>query len=653
MPSLGACLRNLRLLWPRLPRAISEGLAVMALMVVLILWSAAFANQVPNYNYSDSFGPTLAELGEFTLVPDSAVTWFYQGAPTVLPWLLAEVCVLTGATPEGLHAAITTVTLILALLGLGFAAAAMSNTAWSAALTAIAVPFSWPFAQSIGYSGPFWTGVATAGYWGVGWACAVWGLWFGIRSQGIASYVPFALTGLVLLAHPTWGLILLSVLAAGEAITAWFADDRAATLRKALVRLALAVAIGAPQFWLIATNLSQGASPADLSGWWPLIQFRKSFHFYIWDGAVPLGRLAKLLLLSGLSIAAAWPHLPLVLRLRALATAISVAMITVFAYVVMEILASRMLSALVLTRSLQLLSGVCVALIVGTAAAAVFASVGWRAKTTALLLWAAMIAVMVPTQAPGYATVAGSFSALLPPDIRAIGDDSLSFAITVLALAGVVALRSQPALIGDLAQGRLVTVGAATAVVLALAMVKLPMIPRFHGAAAPTDTWRGLTDFIRAKTPRDTLLVVPPYPYSIASARRSYIQDYSLLGAAVYNPPMTSFELKVLKTLYEVDIEHMSHPQIRAYLDSNQGILCILERAYRKLVASESRVSEVKAAFPSAAYLVGFKPGVTPLEWSCGAYDGPVLPLPIAYQNAEYVLYDIRRLAPASAAKPE
>src|SRR5687768_4865235 len=96
----------------RLPRAWSEAIAWAALAAVLALWMAAFARQVANYNYSDSFGPTLAMLGEFTLVPDSAVTWFYQGAPTVLPWLLAKICALTGATPETLHASITTITLV-------------------------------------------------------------------------------------------------------------------------------------------------------------------------------------------------------------------------------------------------------------------------------------------------------------------------------------------------------------------------------------------------------------------------------------------------------------------------------------------------------------------------------------------------------------
>ena len=187
-------------------------------------------------------------------------------------------------------------------------------------------------------------------------------------------------------------------------------------------------------------------------------------------------------------------------------------------------------------------------------------------------------------------------------------------------------------------------VAVSALVVVGLTAVKLPMIPAFQGAALPTDTWNDLTTFIREQTPAESLLIMPPYPYSIASTRRSYVLDYSLLGAAVYNPPMTSFELGALRNIYGVSLDGMSHDDIKAFLLKNEGILCLLERRYRDLIASEDKVRALKQAYPSAAFLVGFKPGVTPLEWVCGAYDGPLLPLPLAHENREYVLYDLRTL---------
>lgn len=593
---------------------------------------------MPNYNYADTFGPTLVELGELTLVPSSAVTWFYGGAQTVLPRLIAFACRALHVTPESMHTAITVVTLVTGLIGLGAAAMRIAGSRWAASLTMIAIPFAWPFMLSVGYSAPFWTGYNVAGYWGLGWTCAVWGLWFRSPASGAAAVIPFALAGIEFLAHPTWAIVALSVMGLGEMLEIVAASNRFAAMRAAAIKIAVALLIASPQIALIVANLRQPAAAADLAGWWPLIQFRKSFHYYLWDDVVAYARFGLLALLTVLATTAVWPSLNGVLRRRAIATSLAVAALVVVAYVAMEVVSIRAVSSLVLTRSGSLLSAMAVVFVVAAAVANVGIS-----RVRALVLWVALLAIAVPVDGAGYSAIARGFSSMTPDVVRAIGNFSLSLILTLVGLAAALAVRRT-----EVTPRPARWLPALAAVVVAvLLLVKLPLIPPVQ--AASTITWDGLTRHLREETPRDSLVMMPPYPYSIASARRSFVQDYSLLGAAVYNPPMTRFELDVLRNVYEVDLDGLSHDQIKELLMKNDGILCILERNYRALVASEERIRAVKAAYPSLSFVVGFKPGVTPLEWSCGAYDGPVLPLPIAYENTDYVLYDVRRLDPAPA----
>jgi hypothetical protein len=616
----------------------SQLAATAAGAAVLSLWARALIQQAPNYNYADTFGPTLVELGELTLVPSSAVTWFYGGAQMVLPRLIGIACRTLQVTPEFMHTAITVVTLVVGLGGLGAAASRIAGSRWAASLTIIAIPFAWPFALNVGYSAPFWTGYHVAGYWGLGWTCAVWGVWFRSPARGRLAAVPFALAGLEFLAHPTWAIVALTVLGLGELIEIAVAADRGAALRAAAARIAVALLIASPQVVLIVANLRQPVAAADLAGWWPLIQFRKSFHFYLWDDFIAYARFGLLALLMMLATTVVWPSLDAVSRRRAIATSLAVAVLLLTAYLVMEVVPIRALSSLVLTRAGALLSAVSIVFIVAATVASGIAS-----RVTAVALWVALLAVAIPIDGTPYSTVAQRFSAMMPVVVRATGNFSLSLVVTALAVVVGVAFRRKAV---PVQPSRILPIVAAI-VIAVLTVAKLPLVPR---AQAPSSaTWDALTTYLREQTPRDSLVMMPPYPYSIASARRSFVQDYSLLAAAVYNPPMTPFELDVLRNVYEVDIDGLSHDQIKELLAKNGGILCFLERKYRALVASEARMRAVKTAYPSLSFVVGFKPGVTPLEWTCGAYDGAVLPLPIAYENAEYVLYDVRDLNPAAA----
>jgi len=626
----------------RLSKPVTRGeQAAIGLVTAMILaWCAVLLRQIPNYNYADTFGPTLVALGEITLVPDSVVTYFYGSARTVLPLALAAVCSALGVTPESLHRAVTLGTVSVGLLGPAVAASAIARTWWAGVLVVAAIPFGWTFALSVGYHAPFWTGYALAGYWALAWVCAVWGFWFVGPERGWRGFAPFCLAGFVFLAHPSWGLVLFAVLAIDEAIAVWSAKGaRSAALRSAAFKIGLAALVATPQMVFILGSLMQPRGSESSDAWWTLMQFRKSFHVFIWDGGVPFTRVAKLAIVTALCTAVARPLLDWTQRRRLVATIIGVSALVALSYASVEIVPIRAVAAVVLSRGMALLAAAAIVLV----AAAMMAARDWRVVAT-LALYVAFLALAVPSELQAVTRLSNTFMAAMPAFFQPAVEAGLSFLVTVVALATALLFRHRTA--APIAAHGVPGPRRAAAALFAGALTfsKLGLVPASHGAIAPA-TWTALMDCVRERTPPAALLVTPPYPYSIASARRSFILDYSLLGASIYNPAMTSFELEALRAVYGVDLRGKSRDDVREFLARNEGILCLLERAYRDLLADERRVRALKAAFPSASYLVGFRPGVTPHEWTCGRHESPVLPIPTVCANDDYVLYNLTDLS--------
>lgn len=596
--------------------------------LVILAWAILLARQTQNYNYGDSFAPTLVSLGELQLVPDSAPQWFYGSARTVLPDLFALVCRTTGMTPETLHHTVTIVTLVAALASIGRAAAAISGSAWAGLAAIVAVPFSWMFALAVGYFAPFWSGFALAGYWGCGWACALWGVWLTTPSSGWRSAVPYALAGAAFLGHPVWASALLLIMVSDECLGLVAGPSRPKQLQRALVKGMVFLIIASPQLYLLVSNVATPVGGDVMASWWSLMQFRKSFHVFIWETGVPYAHLAKLTILSAVSTVIAWPFLDGELRRRVGATFAGVALLTAISFSAIQLVPTPTIAALVVSRGMALAS---VGVIVLVAAAMVRTS-GVRAA----MLIAAWIAIAVPAELPWLQQASNTFMSHTPALFQPATDFGLSFAIAAGALIAAAAWPSRL-----LAVAPRLRLGMLAGMSAALLAIKVPLVPRSLGAVPP-ESWASLTQCIRDRTAPDDLLVMPPYPYAIASTRRSSILDYTLIGASIYNPAMTPFELKALLAIYDVDLRGIPRNKVSSYVAAHDGNLCMLERGYLDLIGDERRVLALKAAFPSAAYLVGMRPGVRPHEWVCGVAERPLLPLPTTCDTGDYVLYDIR-----------
>jgi hypothetical protein len=618
-----------------------EQLAIFVVAMMLFVWCAVLLRQIANYNYADTFGPTLVALGEITLVPDSAAAHFYGSARTMLPVAMAAVCSALDVTPESLHRAVTLGTMIVGLLGPAAAAATIARTWWAGVLVVASMPFAWVFALSVGYHAPFWTGYALAGYWGLGWVCAVWGVWFVGPQRGWRAYLPFCLTGLVFLAHPGWGLVLFAVLGLDEAIGLWTATGaRREALRSTAFKACLVALVAAPEIVLILGNLTQPDGSESNDAWWTLMQFRKSFHVFIWEGGMPFAQLAKLAILTALCTAVARPLLDGGQRRRLAATILGVSALVMLSYGSVEIVPIPSIAAIVVSRGMALLAAAAIVLV----AAAVMAAREQGVPAT-LALYVALLALAIPAELEAVSWISNTLMATMPAFLQPANHAGFSFLVAATALATALLFRRTgraAAMVPSHVPPMRSTAAAALAIVVTF--WKLPLVPASQGAVPPA-TWTALTDCVRERTPRTALLVTPPYPYSIASTRRSFILDYVFLGASIYNAAMTPFEFDALRAIYGVDLRGKSRDDVRQYLARNKGILCLLERAYRELLADEGKVRALKAAYPSASHLVGFRPGVTPHEWTCGKHESPVLPLPTVCANDDYVLYDLSALS--------
>ena len=94
--------------------------------------------------------------------------------------------------------------------------------------------------------------------------------------------------------------------------------------------------------------------------------------------------------------------------------------------------------------------------------------------------------------------------------------------------------------------------------------------------------------------------------------------------------------LDAIRSIYGVDFGDMSLSEAVAFYDNRS---CVLERGY--LGHGWDSVLEVMRLFPALTHVVAIQPGATPLLWSCGAFEGEPLDLPVSYENQTYIVYDV------------
>jgi hypothetical protein len=150
-----------------------------------------------------------------------------------------------------------------------------------------------------------------------------------------------------------------------------------------------------------------------------------------------------------------------------------------------------------------------------------------------------------------------------------------------------------------------------------------------------------MTDWVRGETPPDSLFLVPPRPPILGSIERSFITNNAMMAYAAYILPLVEFNIDALRNIYQIDLPEMTLFEIRKAYPN--GPRCALELGYINLLNNKDRVIFVKNQYPELDFLIGFMPGTSPWRWTCETiFEGEVLEFPIAFQNTDYIIYDLR-----------
>ena len=595
----------------------------------LLLWHAFPAV----LDYSDTAGPAYWRTGELVAAPGSIHALVYPHIQTLAPDILAF-------ANRWLSLSIEKGLLLLAAIFFALTLSAIAALAWklagsplAAALAIAAGAGSWIGTLHHGYGSFFFHPSFLLGAWGASALFVIWALWLA-AGEGVRWRVPVAiLAGLVFNLHATYGLILASCVGLHE-IMRLFAGrrDRHAWIEAGIIAAAFLLA-ASPQLIGIAGLM---ADPPQLTtkaaggeAWWTLMAFRKPFHIFLWGEHGILEDTAFLLAAALLAMINLAVHTPRAVNERLAATMIAITVLIGISYVGANVLQSPAITGLVLTRAANLLA---LALIVMSSCLVVLSIRRWRCSGRAadmvrtLVLMANALLTASPPPAKG-----GLLSLLV-----------LGLLSASAILAYWAALRSMPMVaMRRSLKGSMLPVPPLFAMAL---FVMLPEKLSYETKRMPKErsaTWHDLTAFLRDRTPSDALVLMPPYPYATASARRSFPVDYGQFGWSVYARWLVEHELDMAARIYGIELGGLSPEEAMIHAREEGGILCQFEKGHVELLSDIERLLALKERWPSLQYAVTPRPGFLPDEWTCGPAGGALLDLKLAYENEGYVIYDL------------
>jgi hypothetical protein len=598
-------------------------MALLALLIGSASWVGfALRYNVLDYDYSDTFGPAAWLHGDLEVVKGSIQAEVYPLIKSWLPSIISHASSITGINIADIHAIISISSSMAGLLGTAFAARFIARSWISAAITPLVLPFSWPLDLVIGYPANFYMPSVQLGYWAMAWSVLVWALWLQARSGTWMHMLSFALAGVIFDFHSTYGLILLVAFVSADLLEAARSRE---TLKRLLALSTTAFLLTSlPQLWSLATTPVAPLANAD--DWWKLMQFRKPFHIFLWNGGWAVANIVSGTLISILMFINIARNVSTTTLVRLIATLFTGLLFCSISYAAVAVWPTPRLAGLVLSRA-------------------------WFLPIVALVAVGCTLPFL---PCPAYRHSDNTEQLIIHRLLGAIVSLLISFSGPALVLRWVlVALLMARPLSGRLSWpsllrvqiGRrvwwagLLTIGAG--ILVAAAIITTDKATKIAAFAPQTEreSWTGMTSWIRENTPRDALFLMPPYPYATASTQRSSIIDYAYSGFSVYLTSLVPFELNALESVYGVDLRRLTRGEIPAYIAREGGILCLFETRYTALLSDIERLRELRGMYPNLRFVVGFRPGVTPHEWTCGAYRGPLLPLRIAFQNEEYLVY--------------
>ena len=602
-------------------------------------YASLWWTQPPDPNNTDVLAVALWRAGELVAPPGTVQAASYPYLQMQLPAVMAFLQ-RTFALPleyshqifSGVFAAIAVSAMALVTLKVSGARGYLASV--SAVLAFAVFAQSWLTKLNVGYPILLASPNFLLGTWALAAALMVWAGWLTATCRRRAVWVYPALAGLIFDLHSTYGLIVIGILLTGEALVALCAQERVSALRR-LLPCVVAFVLGALPSIVSLVEFAHVA-PAMISpaqDWWTLMAFRKAFHIFLWGSESGIQPGLALIALTWTSITLALrPFLPREQTLRLTATLLASAAFCTAAYAVFAVVPTPQLVGLVLTRAAILPLCVLPALAVAHVVLCLRAWAADRAPLAAVRLALAAVAAAV-LALPG---TGGDHAQLA---VLTSGAWLLSAALPWLRAAAAV-----PAIYVRNYLQAIPSAVVASVSVIALATPVLLLPAKWQATLAsmsptPGRSWTSVTDFVRAHVPHDQMVLMPPYPYAMVSSRHVNPADYSQLGISVYAQWLVPLEFQNLKALYDLDLRQFTPSTMPSYLNAQGGILCLVERGYVALTSSEARLRQLRTLYPTLHYVVGLRPAVTPMQWSCGPAAAQLLSLPQVFANDIYVVY--------------
>lgn len=600
-------------------------LAITLCVAIVFAWLTAIGRpDIRIVTSADSMVPAAILAGEIIAVQGSLMAAALDGLSFLAPHVFHGLARLTGIGLVEAHIAGWAISVVCAAGVLGMVAARLAGSIWAAPLLLIALPFSRVHEASIGYPLLAFEPRLQTGAMGQSLALCIWGAWLVYARSPRRHYAACLLAGGLFNLHPGYGLGLIAILALGALL------ERLPAVRPAVMTAAVGLGIsllGATP--LLVSMLTPDGGPNatfDETDWWALMAFRKPFHVFIWDHAAFSRLVVLLALLMSLGLMA-YRQFPKGVPDRLLATVAIGAIAAATGFVSVEILPWPRLAGAVPSRVLFLVT---------TAAVLMICTLAFRQRTS-------MAGAML-------------LSALALSHFISLGNAQVVALIMLVVVPAVLMHvehgsrhRLADRMTSVLQRWNLVAASVTAAAVVALLCSAIAEAQRRIDARMDRypDSWNAVMDWMRTSTPKEALFLMPPYPYAVYLSRRSNLVDYYYIGVSVYVFNLVPRELALLRKLYDVELHGQSPEQVAQHIAAEGGILCLLEKGYRRLISTEDRLRTTKKHFPRLDFALGFKPGTLPPEWTCGPHLHAVLDLPIAFQNDKYVVYDLRTIPTA------
>ncbi len=664
------------------PGALPFPLGDIIAIFLCMIW-AAFVFLALNTNFNASEYGLSAGIIQGDIIPaqGSVTAWISPFLLTKGGYLVSLAMHVTGWSAYETLKAVSPILVFIGLFAIYWITGRLAGTPWAGLAAVLVLPGSWLNQTIIGFHLSFWTGNMTAGTWGIIGSAVTMAAWLRLPNRGWRAAIPWFMAGLVFCLHVTFGGILAVALCLGHMM-----DGSQRLGERWRHQLIFAAVFLFSAFPLLMDLVHQ--APAIIKGsdeltedWWRLMILRKNFHLFLWGGpnaAFGWRRALELALLTGGTVYVAWSMLDVQVRTKIVGIVAAVVIFCAISLVGELVLQSSSIISLILTRSTILAALLVLVLSCVIPARLIMNNTGYSAMAILLglslpillafspaenwirlLMLAVLMALAVHRRSQSGGALTLLTGIVVTYSYRQATEMEAISAMTQIALfAGSFFLLGR--FISRTRENddtfsprhscphRLARVAVTAGIALLFLLAYKATILKSRANEALTEEWLGAIHWLRNNTPKDTIVLVPPYPYADVSLSRSHVYNYLWMGFSIYVKHAVPLEMDRLRLIYGIDLSSMNRADIWK-LVHQPGLLCLVEKGYVEAVSDTGRLSAIEKLVPGLRYVMAPRQGVTPPQWSCGKAQAKTMDLPVAYSNSDYVIYF---LSPAESKEP-